>query len=88
MSTWLVEEHAQRPSVLDGEETITFHKVVGVPDTTKEPWKTAFVTAARYCDHAFYFDMEELKEWVPGYCWAAADGSSVCYEVRLLDRIK
>ena len=35
----------------------------------------------------FYFGANELVEIDEGYRWAASDGSSVCYEVRLISII-
>jgi hypothetical protein len=82
VTKWLVEEHMQG---LDGVETISFHRVVEIGnDEVREPWKLAYVYASAECPHEFMFGENELEEWVPGYAWAAADGSMVCYEVRKL----
>ena len=74
--TWLVEERTCGP--MGGDETIPFHAVVTGWPTPQ--W--AFEYAQGMAGREFLFAADELVEVVPGYMWAAADGSCVAYEVR------
>jgi hypothetical protein len=72
---YLVEEHEFEMGY--GPETITRHELVEADSFVDAMYKAAFGRD--------FYQPEELEEWVPGYCWAAADGSSVCVEVRLVE---
>jgi hypothetical protein len=87
MEEWLVEEFLQDPR--SGEEKVSYHQLVDA-ETAEE----AFTKAGREAGKkrpgpgpepwGFYFAPDELEPLEPNYRWAASDGSSVCYEVRLI----
>ena len=77
---WLVEEIVLDP---DGEQRVARHWLIHTEDE-----RAAFVLAATAAEfdggRGFYFGPDELEPVDDGYRWAAADGSSVAYEVRRL----
>jgi hypothetical protein len=93
---YLVEEHANE--LCYGPETIQWHKVV-VAEGHMEAFRIAeqFHRDDRNHDMctwiepgtwSFAFFDDDLEVYVPSYAWAANDGSSIWYEVRLLGAVK
>ena len=86
---YLVEEF--KDTMASGER-ITFHALVDGESPQEAFLKASKLAPVEYTDEdedevRFYFGPEELEEIDEGYRWAASDGSSVCYEVRLVSII-
>jgi hypothetical protein len=83
---WLIDEIVLDPM---GEERVQWHTIEEA-ETVEEAFRLAHQRSLRTRTIAgepmgLYFSADELIIIDEGYRWAAADGSSVCYEVRRLD---